>query len=112
METIIDLLKNPSNSWVLYGIAFCLMLVALAIRSSNSHKLTIKGDNSGIAVNGDVNGNVTQSNITTNINTNNERKTEGPTTISKIIGLVSSLSGILSLAIAAATFYLTQISPS
>jgi len=105
IETALDFIKNPDNSWLLYGIAIFLIADAVLGRFISKRILAIKGNNAGIAINGDVKGNITQ----TQINTADINDQDKPSVASKAIGLAANLSGSLGLTLAAATFYLTYM---
>ena len=106
IETALNFMKNPDNSWILYGIAAFLIADAVLGRFISNRILTIKGNNSGIAINGDVQGNITQ----TQTNTADTRDNVKPSIASQAISLAANISGILGLVLAAATFYLTYMS--
>jgi hypothetical protein len=102
LETALDFMKDPDNSWILYGIALFLIADAVLGRFISRYALTFKGNNSGIVVNGDVDGNITQTQIHTADN-------DALPVASKVIGLVANVCGTLGLLLAAATFYLTYV---
>ena len=102
MNNLLNFIQNPDNGWILYSIALFLIVDAFILRIVNKRILTIKGDNPGIAVNGDVEGNITQHQIPTQTPTTSN-------TTSSLISLLANLSGIAGLILAAATFYLTYM---
>ena len=106
IENILVFIKNPDNGWLLFGAGFFLIFIAFVLRRINKRTLTITGNNSGIAVNGDVEGNITQTQINT---ANKDSDTDNPSINSKVLGLAGNISSIFGLILTAAAFYLTYI---
>ena len=107
INSLLNFMQNPDNSWILYGIALFMIVDAFALRFISRRKLAIKGDNNGIAINGDVKGSITQTQTPPATN-----KPSTASTTASAIGLAANLSGIIGLTIAAATFYLSYINPA
>ncbi len=99
INNLLSFIQNPDNGRILYAIALFLIVDAFILRFVNKRILTIKGNNSGIAVNGDVKGNITQHQIPT-------QTPAASNTTSSLLSLLANLSGIAGLILAATTFYL------
>lgn len=82
-----------------------MIIEAFFLRVTSKKMLKIKGNNSGIAVNGDVNGNITQTNQAPKSNPISDIKSD----LGTAIGIAANISGILGLVLAAATFYMSYI---
>jgi len=95
-------MKNPDNSWILYGIAISLILDAVVLRRISKRIFTNKGKNSDVALNGNVNGKISQTLIKV-------LGTESTSSVSDILALAANICAILGLILAAATFYLTYM---
>lgn len=102
INNLVNFIQNSDNHWILYAIALFLIIEAFVLGFINKRLLTIRGNNTGIAVNGDINGNITQ--------TQNPTETPVvPNNASSFISLLANLSGIAGFIIAAVTFYLSYI---
>lgn len=102
IDSLLEWIKDPDNRWILYAMAFFMLMDAWVLRRLSKRSLTIKGNNSGIAVNGDVTGDIIQTQ-------NNSGDAAPPPPANRILAVAANLSGILGLILAAATFYLSYM---
>lgn len=105
LNTLQNFIQNPDNHWIIYTIAIFFIIDWLILRSIG-RRLSIKGDNSGIAVNGNVKGNISQNQPSPITPVGNN---DNPSPASRLISIMANISGIAGLIIAAVTFYLTYM---
>ena len=100
LTTIIAFMRNPENSLLLYFIAALLIAAAWLFRRTNTrrsstHRLTINGNNAGIAVSGDV----------------TLKPAPGKTPFFTALAAAANISAIAGVLLAGLTLYLTWSQP-
>ena len=103
MAQWLGFIQNPQNSGVIFLLAMVLLIFSLIGRRVRKRQLMIKGNNSGIVVNGNVKGNIKQEQTATAESDN--------TPHIGWLSLLSALSGIGSFLLAAIAFYLQFMQP-
>lgn len=101
INTITGFIQNPDNSRILFSMAIFLIVTGIVLRLVKKRILTIKGDNTGIVVNGDVTGNIKQ--------TQQQPPSANSNRSSSIIGIVGAISSILGLLLTAIAFYISYV---
>ena len=109
--TLLQLVQDPDSRRVLFGLAVFLLLIAWLLRRVSrrwgvgQRNIHIGGDNTGIAVNGSVGGDITQMRTSSHGEFAGDKGSEKGTTV-RLLEILSQLSGIAGLVVAAAAFYL------